>query len=73
VTVGDDALDGSAELKKQLESAEQMLANATKAFKRVRQMRGANAHERSWHFKEQMDKTQARIDRINSELDAFGR
>lgn len=58
----------AAELSAQLESAEKMLANSTKAYRRVRQMRGANAHERSWHFKDQMDKTQARIENIKSEL-----
>ena len=33
------------------------LESATKAWKKCRQMRGADAHKRAWYFEEQMNRT----------------
>jgi hypothetical protein len=60
--------DRATELAGQREWAQHSLESATKAYKRVKQMRGADAHKRSWHFKEQMDKAHERLKMIDAEL-----
>jgi hypothetical protein len=64
----DDESDRLSELTRQREWAQKSLDSATVAYKRVRQMRGANAHQRSWHFKEQMEKAQTRLTEIDNEI-----
>jgi hypothetical protein len=64
----DEVKDRAAELVGQREWAQHSLESATTAYKRVRQMRGADAHKRSWHFKEQMDKAEERLKKIDEEL-----
>lgn len=55
-------------LRSKIKSAEASLAAATKGYKRMRQMRGAEAHKRAWYFEEQMQKWAAVIERSNAEL-----
>lgn len=56
------------ELQSKLASAEASLAASTKGYKKMRQMRGADAHKRVWYFEEQMQKWTAVIDQVKAEL-----
>jgi hypothetical protein len=64
----EDPTDIKARLQREKEWAQNQYDTASKGYKRVRQMRGSNAHERSWALKEQMEKSLARIKRIDDEL-----
>lgn len=55
-------------LRSKIVSAEASLAVVTKAYKKVRQMRGADAHKRAWYFEEQMKKWAAVVERSKAEL-----
>jgi hypothetical protein len=57
-----------AELEEEKASLERMLAIASDALKKLRQMRGAAAHERSWHYENRIAKTTARLGEIQVEL-----
>lgn len=57
-----------AVLRAKISSAEAALAASTKGYKKVRQMRGADAHKRAWYFEEQMQKWGAVIERSKAEL-----
>ena len=63
-----DPQDEIAALRSKISSAEASLAAATKGYKKVRQMRGADAHKRSWYFEEQMQKWAKVIERSKAEL-----
>lgn len=65
MTDRDEAIDA---LRSKITSAEASLAVATKGYKKVRQMRGADAHKRAWYFEEQMQKWTAVIERSQAEL-----
>ena len=56
-------------LRSKLSSAEASFAAATKGYKKMRQMRGADAHKRAWHFEEQMQKWSNVVDRVRAELE----
>lgn len=43
------------------------LATATTAYKKCRQMRGADAHKRAWYFEDKMKKYQEELDRLDRE------
>lgn len=58
-------------LRSKITSAESSLAAATKGYKKMRQMRGADAHKRAWYFEEQMQKWTAVIERTKAELAAL--
>lgn len=55
-------------LQSRLASAEASLAASTKGYKKMRQMRGADAHKRVWYFEEQMQKWSAVIEQVKAEL-----
>lgn len=55
-------------LRSKIKSAEASLAAATKGYKKMRQMRGADAHKRAWYFEEQMQKWAAVLERSKAEL-----
>lgn len=55
-------------LRSKITSAEVSLATATKAYKKTRQMRGADAHKRGWYFEDQMKKWSGVIERSKAEL-----
>lgn len=63
-----DAQNEIDALRSKISSAEMSLAAATKGYKKMRQMRGADAHKRAWHFEEQMQKWTAVIERSKAEL-----
>lgn len=63
-----NAEDEIAALRSKIKSAEASLAVSTKAYKKMRQMRGADAHKRAWYFEEQMQKWTAVIERSKAEL-----
>lgn len=63
--------DEVAALRAKINSAEASLAVSTKAYKKMRQMRGAAAHKRAWYFEEQMQKWTAVIERSKAELAAL--
>ena len=54
-----------------ISSAEASLTASTKGYKKVRQMRGADAYKRAWYFEEQMQKWAAVIERSKAELAAL--
>jgi len=56
------------ELRSKIASAEASLASSTKGYKKMRQMRGADAHKRVWYFEEQMQKWSAVIDQAKADL-----
>ncbi len=56
------------ELQSKIASAEASLASSTKGYKKMRQMRGADAHKRVWYFEEQMQKWSAVIEQAKAEL-----
>lgn len=58
-------------LKTKLASAEASLASATQGYKKMRQMRGAAAHKRVWHFEEQMQKWSSVVELTQAELAAL--
>ena len=58
-------------LRSKIRSAEESRDAATKAYKKLRQMRGADAHKRAWHYEEQMQKWSAVVERVEAELAAF--
>jgi hypothetical protein len=66
-----DVDDEIAALRAKIRAAEASLAASTKAYKKMRQMRGADAHKRGWYFEEQMQKWTSVIDRSNAELAAL--
>lgn len=66
-----DPQDQIAALRAKICTAEASLAASTKGYKKVRQMRGADAHKRGWYFEEQMQKWTAVIERSKSELAAL--
>lgn len=43
------------------------LANATAAYKKCRQMRGADAYKRAWYFEEKMKTHKEELDRLDRE------
>ena len=47
------------------------LDNTTKAYKKCRQMRGADAHKRSWRLKEQMERYQAQVNELDEKIAAL--
>ena len=49
-------------------SKEKMLEAATAAWKKCRQMRGADAHKRAWHYEGEMNKNKELIEKIDEEL-----
>jgi hypothetical protein len=66
-----EAEDEVAALRAKIASAEASLAASTKGYKKMRQMRGADAHKRAWYFEEQMQKWTSVIERSKAELAAL--
>lgn len=60
-----------AELKDKRVSVERALATSTAAWKKCRQMRGADAYKRAWYFEEQMEKSKTALTAIDEELAAL--
>jgi len=68
MTSADDEI---AAVRAKISSAEASLAASTKGYKKMRQMRGADAHKRAWYFEEQMQKWTAVMERAKAELAAL--
>ena len=56
-----------AKLERAIKSTTGFLATATRSYNRVRQMRGANAHQRAWDFQAQIDKHRGRLVALETE------
>lgn len=55
-------------LRSKITAAEASLTAATKAYKKTRQKRGADAFKRGWYFEDQMKKWTGVIERSKAEL-----
>lgn len=66
-----DKQDQIEALRAKIDSAEASLASSTKGYKKLRQMRGADAHKRAWYFEEQMQKWTAVVERARADLAAL--
>jgi hypothetical protein len=47
------------------------LDTSTKAWKKCRQMRGADAFKRAWYFEEQIEKKKAQLAELDAKIDAI--
>jgi len=63
-----DRQDQISALRLKISSAQASLESATKGYKKMRQMRGADAYKRAWYFEEQMKKWTAVVERSQAEL-----
>lgn len=57
-----------AELEQRVISVRKYLESTTKSYKKVRQMRGADAHRKAWELEAQLKRYNETIDSLNEQL-----
>jgi hypothetical protein len=62
-----------ADLEQRRESLAHVIASATAAKRKLRQMRGANAHKRVWYYEEQIEKASTRMSEVEAEIQRLSR
>jgi exonuclease VII small subunit len=60
-----------AEVVGRRDQAQRSLDAARKAYKRCKQMRGADAHKRGWYFEEQIEKWTGVVSRLDAAIESL--